>query len=145
MKKLGIFLSTIAASFTASAGLALAGVATGTAGGGLSALTTNIRGQAESAISLVFIGGFAVGIIFVLVGLMKLKSAADSGGQQVKYGEGMWRLGVGSALVALPLVTGVGIETIFGQGTDVQGSQTFDLLTNDRGVDAGVVGGGFGN
>lgn len=145
MKKLGIFLSTIAATAVSTTTIALANGATGASGGGLSALTTNIRGQAESAISLVFIGGFAVGIIFVLVGLMKLKAAADSGGQQVKYGEGIWRLGVGSALVALPLVTGVGVETIFGKGTEVQGSQTFDLLTNERAVDSGVLGGGIGN
>lgn len=44
-------------------------------------------------------------------GLMKLKQAADTQGQQVKYGEGLWRLGLGSAMVGLPAVIKMGVNT----------------------------------
>uniref|UniRef100_UPI001953634D hypothetical protein n=1 Tax=Streptococcus pneumoniae TaxID=1313 RepID=UPI001953634D len=52
-------------------------------------------------------GSFVVGIVMFAAGLLKLKQAADSQGQQVKYGDGLWRLAAGTGLVAIPSVAGV--------------------------------------
>jgi hypothetical protein len=74
-----------------------------TAGAIASGLTTQVTNVGK----LVVIGAFLVGVIFIGAGLMKLKQAADTQGQQVKYGEGLWRLVVGGGLVAVPAVTGM--------------------------------------
>ena len=52
-------------------------------------------------------GAFFIGIIMVITGLIKLKAAADTQGNQVKYSEGLWRLAVGAGLIAVPAVTGI--------------------------------------
>lgn len=59
------------------------------------------------------IGGasFVAGLAFVMMGLMRLKAAVDSQGQQVKYGEGIWRIVVGVGLAALPAVIKLGAGT----------------------------------
>src|SRR3546814_2841438 len=65
-------------------------------------LSEGLRGHIDELGNLVIAGGFLGGIALIAAGLMKLKQAADTQGQQVKYSEGMWRLGVGAALVAVP-------------------------------------------
>jgi hypothetical protein len=62
-------------------------------------------------------GSFIVGLVFIGAGMMKLKAAVDSQGQQTKYGEGLWRLGLGAGLAAVPAVMGVGLGT-FGLDND---------------------------
>lgn len=77
----------------------------------------NVSGSLNSMGNLVLGGAFLGGVGFCGAGLMKLKAAADTQGQQVKYSEGLWRLGVGAGLVALPTVAVVGKGTLFGNGT----------------------------
>lgn len=77
-----------------------------------------LTGQLSSIGALVGGGAFLGGIFFIATGLFKLKQAADTQGQQVKYGDGVWRLALGSALVALPAVMGVGVGTFFGEDVD---------------------------
>ena len=85
-------------------------------GNGIGTVAENVEGNIQQIASLVVAGAFLGGITFVALGLMRIKAAVDSQGQQVKYSEGLWRLGIGAALVALPAVTGVGVSTLFGSG-----------------------------
>lgn len=58
-----------------------------------------------SGVGDLFLGGcFLGGMGFSGMGIMKLKQASEDGGRQVKYSEGVWRLGVGAGLIALPTV-----------------------------------------
>jgi hypothetical protein len=57
-----------------------------------------------------FLGGVGVGGS----GLMKLKQAAETQGQQVKYSDGMWRVAVGAGLIAIPAVLTTLNTTFFG-------------------------------
>lgn len=77
---------------------------------------TGLRTQVGQIGNLALAGGFVGGIVMIAAGLMKLKQAADTQGQQVKYGEGMWRLGVGAGLVAIPALAGMGTAS-FGLGS----------------------------
>lgn len=83
--------------------------------------------QMKSVVKVVSGGSFVVGIVLIAGGLMKLKAAVDSQGQQVKYGDGLWRLALGSALCALPVVAGVGKGTLVGGATG--NSELFDGQT----------------
>ena len=56
-------------------------------------------------------GSFLGGVGFVGAGLLKLKEASQQG--QAKYSDGVWRLGVGSALIALPTMATVGKSSLF--------------------------------
>lgn len=78
---------------------------------GIAGFSENIKGQLSAAIDLLVIVLFVVGIFFVATGLLKLKAAADTQGQQVKYGEGIWRLALGAALIAFPYIAQVVSET----------------------------------
>ena len=84
-------------------------------GQGVGDVARTVEDNIGQIASLVVAGAFLTGIAFVAMGLMRLKAAVDSQGQQVKYSEGLWRLGLGAALVALPAVTGTGIGTLFGE------------------------------
>ena len=77
-------------------------------------MSTSVQSQLQSVGNLVVAGSFLGGLGLAAAGLFKLKAAADSGGQQVKYSEGMWRLAVGGGLVAIPAVVNVGANTLFG-------------------------------
>jgi hypothetical protein len=61
-------------------------------------------------------GMFLLGIVAIGAGLSKLKQAAETQGQQVKYSEGMWRIGIGAALVAIPAFSGM-LTSSFDLGT----------------------------
>lgn len=72
-------------------------------------------------------GMFLLGIVAVGAGLSKLKQAAETQGQQVKYSEGMWRIGIGAALIAIPTFSGMLAESL-GLGSvtmTARGGQTF--------------------
>lgn len=75
-------------------------------------IASNVKGQLGAVGDLVTVGSFIGGLVLAAAGLMKLKQAADTQGQQVKYGEGIWRLAVGSGLVAIPAVVKVGTATV---------------------------------
>jgi hypothetical protein len=74
----------------------------------------NLIKQASSVGKLMVAGSFIGGLVMLATGLMKLKQAADTQGNQVKYSEGMWRCGVGAGLVAIPAFSGMLNETFFG-------------------------------
>jgi hypothetical protein len=80
---------------------------------GIGTVANNVDQQFNSLGKVVVGGAFLGGIGLSGAGLLKLKQAADSGGQQVKYGEGLWRLGVGAGLASLPVVTNTGVGTLF--------------------------------
>jgi len=64
----------------------------------------------ESLVSvgkLVVLGAVLGGVVMIGAGLMKLKQASDTQGQQTKYSEGLWRLAVGAGLVAIPALSGM--------------------------------------
>jgi hypothetical protein len=76
---------------------------------------TKLIDQAGSVGKLMVAGSFIGGLVMLATGLMKLKQAADTQGNQVKYSEGMWRCGVGAGLVAIPAFSGM-LGTTFGWG-----------------------------
>ena len=85
--------------------------------GNIGDIANTLETQLGSVGKVVGAGAFVAGLAFVAMGLMRLKAAVDSQGQQVKYSEGVWRIVVGVGLVALPAVIGVGQGT-FGLGAD---------------------------
>lgn len=74
-------------------------------------VNTNLSDIARLTMAVGFVGGLGL----LAVGLLKLKQAADDQGR-TKYSEGLWRIGVGAALVALPTMTGTSIATLFTGG-----------------------------
>lgn len=81
---------------------------------GFADLASNLRTQMGSMFQIATLGFALLGIFFVGTGLMRLKAAVDSQGQQVKYSEGIWRLGLGGLLIAVPVITGIGNQTLLG-------------------------------
>lgn len=76
-------------------------------GQNIGGVASNLVNQLGSVGKVALGGSFVTGIVLFAAGLLKLKQAADSQGQQVKYGEGLWRLAAGTGLVAIPSVAGV--------------------------------------
>jgi hypothetical protein len=76
-------------------------------GQNIGGVASNLISQLGSVGKVALGGSFVVGIVMFAAGLLKLKQAADSQGQQVKYGDGLWRLAAGTGLVAIPSVAGV--------------------------------------
>lgn len=74
--------------------------------------STGLLGQASAVVTFFMGICFVAGIVFVGLGLFRLKAAADTQGQQVKYGDGLWRLGIGAALIGLPVVVGLATGTL---------------------------------
>lgn len=72
-------------------------------------------------------GALIVGIVLIIAGLLKLKQASDTQGQQVKWADGIWRIVVGVGLVSILYFTRVGAAT-FGLETDANlGGSTMNL------------------
>lgn len=78
---------------------------------GIGAAAKKINENLDGIGDLIIAGSFLGGLTMSAAGLIKLKAAADSQGQQVKYGEGLWRLGLGSCLVAIPAIVKMGAAT----------------------------------
>ena len=76
-------------------------------------IADNLKGQVGQLGTFLVAAAVLIGVGFVIAGLMKLKQAADTQGQQVKYGDGLWRLAVGTGLVAVPAFTGT-LASTFG-------------------------------
>jgi hypothetical protein len=96
-------MSTIMAMGFADSALAQA------AGGGGAAGASTVGSAAQGMIQQVenvgkvsIAGAFLGGIYMLAGGLVKLKQASESQGQQTPYSAGMWRLALGGGLVALP-------------------------------------------
>lgn len=84
-----------------------------TGGATVGTVAQNLVTQIGAVGKVVLGGSFVTGIIMFAAGLLKLKQAADSQGQQVKYGDGLWRLAAGTGLVAIPSLSGV-LTSTFG-------------------------------
>lgn len=82
---------------------------------GVGTIGENVLGELQGVGNLVVGAAFLAGIVLVGAGILKLKQASDSQGGQVKYSDGLWRIAVGAGLAALPVVTGVANDTIFGE------------------------------
>ena len=80
--------------------------------GDLKGVASNVNENLGAVGELIIAGAFITGLVLVAAGLVKLKQAADTGGQQVKYGEGLWRLGIGVGLVSLSAIVGIGSGTL---------------------------------
>ena len=103
--------------YTVAAALAMLGSSSALAQqtGGIATLAHDTWTHQLSGIgSAVCNGGAVAGLVYTGAGLLKLKAAADSQGQQVKYAEGLWRIGVGGALSSLPFVAGIANTTVDG-------------------------------
>jgi len=79
----------------------------------------NLIDQAGAVGKLVVAGTFIGGLVMLGTGLMKLKAAAENP-NQTKYSEGLWRCGVGAAMVAIPAFSGTLSATLgFGDSPDI--------------------------
>lgn len=81
-------------------------------GKGIGDTAKGVNEQLEGVSDLIVAGSFLGGLVMSAAGLVKLKQASETQGQQVRYGEGLWRLGLGSAMVALPAVIKMGVNTV---------------------------------
>lgn len=89
------------------------------------AIADKVSGQIGNVGKLLVYGAFLAGVGLVISGLMKLKQAADTQGQQVKYGEGLWRLAVGAGLIAVPSLSGVLTQSAGLSAAEVTDSKGF--------------------
>jgi hypothetical protein len=78
-----------------------------TGGATVGTVADNLINQLGSVGKVCLAGSFCTGIVMFAGGLLRLKQAADSQGQQTRYSEGLWRLAAGTGLVAIPSVAGV--------------------------------------
>ena len=86
---------------------------------GIAARLTNIKLQLNSIATLISQLSVVVGISLVASGIIKLKDAADTQGQRVSYGQGVWRLVVGSALCADYEIANIMHGTLFGSNGEM--------------------------
>ncbi len=77
---------------------------------GIGGVAAIFNGQLININNTVMGVSFIAGLVFVGLGLMKLKQAADSQGQS-PYGAGIWRLVVGGGLVGLPAMAAIFRDT----------------------------------
>ncbi len=103
---------------------------TGGAAGGINGVTTNLNNTFGGITNLLLNGALLGGLGLSGAGLLKLKAASDDGGQRVKYSEGMWRLGVGGGLAALPFVAKSMQDTVSNGQSQNMGRQGGVTYTN---------------
>ena len=94
------------------------------------AASSNVGTAAEQLLSQIsnvgkvsIAGAFLGGIYMLAGGLVKLKQASESQGQQTPYSAGMWRLALGGGLVALPALANMMTQTM-GMDTIQMGAST---------------------
>lgn len=96
---------------------AVSGSARAQSSGTIGSISDKVREDLGSVGKLLMVGCGLGGAGMVAAGLYKLKQASDQGGNgQVKYTDGLWRLGAGACLVAVPTFTGA-LTNTFGFGT----------------------------
>lgn len=100
------------------------------AASGLEKLYDNFKGQANAGLGILTTASFVLGAGFLVAGVMKLKQAQDTQGQQVKWGDGAWRVILGGCLAAVPFLLDVAQEGVSGdEGAEFQ-NQDFDNVFN---------------
>jgi len=82
-----------------------------TAGKDIAGVASTAFDQIKSVGELTLGASFLVGVIMVAGGLMKLKQSSENQGQNPPYSAGLWRLGLGAGLVALPAITTVMVKS----------------------------------
>lgn len=93
----------------------------------LGGIADTLNDQLDNIGTLIVAGALIVGIVLIIAGLLKLKQASDTQGQQVKWADGIWRIVVGVGLVSILYFTGVGAAT-FGLETDADlGGSTLSI------------------
>jgi hypothetical protein len=70
-------------------------------------VASGLMDQVANVGKVTIAGAFLGGIYMLAGGLIKLKQASESQGQQTPYSAGMWRLALGGGLVALPAMASV--------------------------------------
>ena len=90
-------------------------------GGAAKGLTDDLKSVGK----LIVLGSVVGGVVMLGAGLMKLKQAADTQGQQVKYSEGMWRLAVGAGLVGIPALSDMLAQTIGLDAVGISQAESF--------------------
>lgn len=104
----------------------------GSSGTTLGTLAENITGSFSSITKLITGGAYVVGFALAMVGVLKLKAHKDNP-TQIPISTGLALIFVGAALVFLPALLGVGINTIFGNSSsaqDLSPSGTDTLILN---------------
>ena len=71
---------------------------------GIGQVASNVKSHVMSVIDLLYGLSAVTGVAVLFAGLMKLKAAADTQGQSVKYGEALWPIAIGICLIGLPMV-----------------------------------------
>jgi len=84
------------------------------ASGGIGQVAQNVSATFNNIGQVILGGMFLAGVGVGGAGLLKLKQAAETQGQQVKYSDGMWRVAVGAGLIAIPAVLTTLNTTFFG-------------------------------
>lgn len=83
----------------------------------LKGIATGLTGQLGPVADILGIVAFVVGLAIGIGGILKF-NAHSKNPQQVPLSQGMWGVGIGAALIALPILMGASINTIFGSGAD---------------------------
>ena len=111
---MNIFLNSLKNRLALTSGIAMASLFAASDAQASSAATiaNTVSGNIQSVGNLLLSGSFLAGVGFAGAGLLKVKKAADSDGRD-PYGPGLWRLGVGGALVGLPALTAAMKGTLF--------------------------------
>lgn len=122
--RIGIMLVVILTAVKMTVTGANAQSTSGTVGDVAERLTTQLGNIGKLAVA----GGAVIGIVMIATGLLKLKAAAESQSGGAKYVEGIWRVTVGAALLAIPAFTGI-LQSTFDLGTGASisegGGQSF--------------------
>lgn len=89
--------------------------------GGIGDMAKTTGAQAGDVAEATKWGGIAIGTLLIGAGLLKLKQAADTQGQQVKYGDGLWRLAVGAGLAGMSSMLAVSQNSMGIEGDTFDG------------------------
>ena len=84
--------------------------------GGIGAVVSNAQTGIKSAANLVYTAAYTGGVTALMMGAFKLKAHAENPGN-TPMAQGLARIGVGSALIALPTVAQTGMESLLGTNT----------------------------
>lgn len=81
----------------------------------ITSMTTQLNGQLSSLASLAGMIAFLAGFVFGIMGLMKLRANAQNPNDPSnKVSTAFMLIFVGAALIAIPTVMGVGVQSLFG-------------------------------
>ena len=99
----------------------------------IESMTTQLNGQMQALSDFAGMIAFLSGFVFGIMGFMKLRAnAANPQDPSNKPTTGFALIIVGAALIAVPTVMGIGVQSLFGAGTTNSDLQEGDgFLTLD--------------